>query len=257
MDFLQLKFTKSLQNEQHVHELLLWANRWLGRQIPELLVSLGYALVLTLYGFHSIYPTTKFSFGPTLIYFVNFFHVGLAFYAWISLMAFILRLKNWDLILYPDDPASSPILLQLSMEINSFILVISIIFAILYLPIGLVGALNFTTILPYIVLCLIPILLLFVLGNQTFSHQIIRVKYKRLAQIQSRIMKLSSNVEKMDTDTIAQVKSLIEYHDRVKSSRNSIYNTQSLFNILGSLALPALSAILSTIDVWQKIFGKP
>ena len=102
----------------------------------------------------------------------------------------------------------------------------------------------------------IPILALFILANQAFSQQIVRVKYDKLEKLQSEIMKLS-NVEKMDTDTIARVKSLMDYHDRVKSSRNSLYSPESFVNLIGSLALPVLSVILSTIHVWQRIFGTP
>jgi hypothetical protein len=102
----------------------------------------------------------------------------------------------------------------------------------------------------------IPMLVLYVLGNQACSHQIVRVKYQRLEELQSRIMKLS-HAENLDKDKIAHIKSLIDYHDHVKSSRNSLYSTESFVNLIGSLALPLLGAVLSAIDVWQKIFGKP
>lgn len=257
VEFLRLRFIQSLENEQHLHELLLWANRWLGRQVAQFLVPLVLGLAAALWGFYGIYPTAKFSFGEVLIYFINFFHMGIAFYTVLSLHAFMLKLKNWDLVLFSDDPASSPILLQLSKEIRNFSLIIAIINAVLFISLSLIDAINTMTILLYIVTNLIPISDLFVIGNQAFSQQIMRVKYERLGQLQSEIMKLSSNIGKMDTDTIARVKSLMDYHDRVKSSRNSLYNAQSFINLFGSLALPVLSAILSTIDVWQKIFGKP
>lgn len=254
VEFLRLDITKSLQNEQHIHELLLWAKRWIGRQIPQLLFSLGFGITSALLAFHGVYPTTKFSFGQTLIYFVNFFHLGIALYGAFALTAFMLNLRNWYLLLYVDDPASSPILLRLAKELRDYALLVSFASAVPLLLTGLMGVVNITLVL-IVLFAWIPILALFVLGNQAFSQQIIRVKYERLEQLQSRIMKLSSDAEKMDTDTILHVKNLMDYHDRVKSSRNSLYSAQSFINLIGSLALPVLSAILSTIDVWQKIFG--
>ena len=64
-----------------------------------------------------------------------------------------------------------------------------------------------------------------------------------------------SHVEKMDTATLAHVKGLMDHHDRVNSTHNSLYNPASFVNLIGSLALPVLSAILGPIDIWQKIFG--
>jgi len=118
VEFLRLRFVQSLENEQHLHELLLWANRWLGRQVAQFLVPLVLGLAAALWGFYGIYPTAKFSFGEVLIYFINFFHIGIAFYTVLSLHAFMLELKNWDLVLFSDDPASSPILLQLSKKVS-------------------------------------------------------------------------------------------------------------------------------------------
>ena len=257
VEFLSLDFTASLQNEQHIQEFLRWANRWLGRHVPQLLFYLIYGITIALLGFYGVYQTTKVSFGTILIYFVNFFHTAIALYGGLALLDFLLKLKSWDLVLYSDDPASTPILLQISTEINNFSFSAAIIFATLILPLRLMGAFNLVIIVTYVVFTLIPILSLFVLANQAFSRQINRVKYERLKELQSKIMKLSSDVEKLDKDTIAYVKGLIDYHDRVKSSRNSLYSSESFINLLRSLALPILSAVLGTIDVWQKIFGIP
>lgn len=255
-EFLQLQFVKSLADECHIQELQLWASQWIGRQILQFFVSLGLGTFVAFLAFYGIYPSAKFSLGQVLIYFINFFHAGIWFYSLLSLTAFMLKLNKWNLVLYSDDPASSPILLQFEKELRDYIFFFAFVSAILLLLVGLVGAFNTTIILTMLVVVWIPMLVLYVLGNQAFSHQIVRVKYERLEKLQFKIMKLS-DAEKLDKDTIAHIKSLIDYHDRVKSSRNSLYSTESVINLIGSLALPSLGAILSVIDVWQKIFGKP
>lgn len=255
LEFLQLQFLKSLPDEHQIQEFLVWANQWLGRKIPQFFVSIGLGTIAFL-AFYGIYPTAKFSLGQVLIYFINFFHAGIWLYGLLSLTAFMLKLNIWNLVLYSDDPASSPILLQFSKELRDYILFFAFASAILLLLVGLIGALNATITLTMLVIVWIPMLVLYVLGNQAFSHQIVRVKYERLEKLQSKIMRLS-DAEKLDKDTIAHIKSLIDYHDRVKSSRNSLYSTESFVNLVGSLAMPLLGATLSIIDVWQKIFGEP
>ncbi len=254
--FLQLRFIKSLQYESHIHEFLFWANQWIGRKIPQLLFSLGFGIATAFLAFYTIYPSTKFSLGQILIFFINFFHAGVGVYSLLSLLAFVLKLNKWYLVLYSDDPASSPILVELSKELRTYILLLAFVSAILLILISLIGALSLTIILSMLIIVWIPILALFILGNQAFSQQITRVKHEKLEKLQSEIMKMS-NGKKLDKETIAHVKSLMDYHDRVSSTRNSFYNSESFVNLIGSLTLPTLAAILSAIDVWQKIFGKP
>lgn len=256
LEFLQSRVVKSLADESDVNEVLLWASRWIGRRIPQLLLSFALGISVAWLAFYGIYPLAKFSLGQVLIYFINFFHAGVWLYGLLSLIAFILKLNKWHLVLYVDDPASSPILLQFAKELRDYIFFIAFASAILLLLAGVIGAFNITILLSMLAVVWIPMLVLYVLGNQAFSHQIVRSKYYRLEKLQSEIMK-RSDVENLDKDTIAHIKSLVDYHDRVKSSRNSLYSPDSFINLIGSLALPLLGAILSAIDVWQKLLGKP
>ena len=256
VEFLQFRFVRSLRYGNDIHEFLLWVNQWIGRLIPQLFVSLGFGIASALVAFYGIFSSSTFSLGQTLIYFINFFHLGVGFYGALALLALMLRLPKWFLVLYDDDPASSSILLLLSRELRDYLLLFASLSATLFLLAGMIYTLNIILIIGFLILNWIPILALFILGNQAFSQQIVRAKYERLDKLQSKIMKLS-NIEKMDKDSAAYIKILMDYHDRVKSSRNSLYNSESFINLIGSLALPSLAAILSAIDVWQKIFGKP
>jgi hypothetical protein len=254
VEFLRLRFVNYLESELHIQDVLLWASRWIGRQFPQLIVSLGFGIASALIGFNGVLSSDKFSLGQTLFYFINFFHFGVGLYGLLALLAFVLGLHKWYLALYEDDPASSSILFQLSKELSDFLLQLAFTAAIFMCLLGLTGNLTLTITIGALVLVWIPILTLFVLGYQEFSNQIIRVKYERLEKLQLKIMKLS-NVEKLNKDRVAHINSLKDYHDRIKSSRNSLYNPQSFINLIGSLALPSIAAILNVIDIWQKIFG--
>jgi hypothetical protein len=256
VDFLRLRFVKSLQEDHDIGELLSWASRWFGNRSAQFFISLIFGLAMALLTFYSIYPSTRFSVGQTLFYFMSFFHATVGGYGLLSLFAFATVIDKLSLVLYSDDPASSPILLQLSKQLRDYILSFAFASAGLLFLGGLVGTLNIRVILIIVIGFWIPMLALFILGNQAFSRQIIRVKHTRLEQLQSEIMR-QSNVKEMDKDTIAHITSLMDFHDRVRATRNSLYNPESFVNLLGSLALPLLAAILSAIDVWQKIFGSP
>jgi hypothetical protein len=253
LDFLRLRLIESINMEKQLQELQAWAEQWLGRDFRQVLFCVAFGFLLATVNVYAIYQTTHLSVGVTLIYFINFFHLGGAVYGLISLIAFLLRLRHWNLSLYPDDPASSPILLQLSEQLRDYLLVYSSGIALFMLLVGFVGALNLITVSEFMIFNWIPILTLFLVSHFAFSSLITRVKQKRMGVIQSQIMKLSS-LNKTDTKTITQIMSLMNYHDRVKSAKNSLLNLQSIINLLGSLALPSLAILIDAWPYVQELF---
>ena len=249
LEFLRHRLLEFMENEQQIQELKNWMAQWLGNPFLQFLFYFGYSAVLAPLSFYNVYHTTNFSLGTTWIYFINYFHIGAGLYGLILLIAFLLKLRNWRLSLYPDDPASSPILMQLSEELRDYILMFSFGPTLFMLLTGLTGVLGTLAILAILVVSWVPLLTLFILGNHVFSRMITRVKYERLAILQSTIMKLS-NVGELDTKKTAQVMSLMDYHDRIKATPNSLINSQSIANLLGSLALPLLALL---IDAWPYI----
>jgi hypothetical protein len=254
VEFLRLRLVESIQDKQAIHDLLLWSRNWLGPKKTQILFSLGFGIVVALLSFYGIHPLAKFSIGQAFIYFINFFHAAVGMYGLLSIFVFVWKLNKWDLMLYPDDPASSPILIQLSRELRDYILSLASVGAILMFLVGSLAGLSSLIISSTLIIVWIPIIALFIMENNVFTDQITRVKFDRLEKIQAKIVKLS-NLEKMDREATVQIMSLMDYHDRVKSTRNSLYNPQAFINLLGSLALPLFDAVLSAIDIWQKIFG--
>jgi len=220
VEFLRQRFVRSLEDEDQIQEFLHWATQWFGNRRAQFFISLIFGIAMALLTFYSIYPATKFSLGQTLIFFLAFFHIGVAIYSFLSLLAFALMLNRLCLILFPDDPASSPILLQLSKHLRDYLLVFSFASAGLLLLDSFTGVLNPNVIL-LVVSVWTPILALFILGNQAFSLQIMRVKHERMEQLQFEIRQIS-DVNQPDKDTLAHITSLLNFHDRVKATRNSL-----------------------------------
>jgi hypothetical protein len=251
LEFVRQRLIDSIDAPQHVHDLQTWAEQWLGSIGRQFLFNMVFALILAFFGFYGIYHTTHFSIGVLLIYFVNYFHLGPVVYGLISLIAFLLRLQNWSLTLFPDDPANSPILLQLSAQLRNYLLVYASFVALFMLLVLLIGALNIIIIIEFLIINWIPILTLFILGHLAFASLVTRVKHERMAELQSKIMKLSSQ-DKTSTKT-TQIMKLMDYHDRVKATRNSLINSQSILNLMGSLALPLLATLIQ--DYMKELFS--
>ena len=246
LEFLRLRFVESITTEQNLHDLQAWARQWLGQIPPQFLFNLVFACVLTPLGFYALYLTTHFSIGVILMYFINFFHLGASIYGLISLIAFLMRLRNWNVMLYPDDPASSPILLQLSEQMRDYILQYSLMVTLFMLLTLIAGGLNIIMLVGFMIFNWIPILFVFFSGHYAFSSLITRVKYERMGELQSEIMKLSKP-GKTDTKVTTQIMSLMDYHDRVKATRNSLINSQALVNLVGSLALPLITTFVQNL----------
>lgn len=253
LEFLRNRLLGFMENEQQIEELKTWMTQWIGRPLLQLFFYLGYAVVIAPLSFYSVYHTTHFSLGVTWVYFINYFHIGAGLYGLISLIAFLLKLRHWSLRLYPDDPASSPILMQLSDELRDYMLMFSFGTTLFMLLTVLTGALTTIGIFTLLITNWIPVLTLFILGNYVLARLIKRAKYERLEILQSEITKLSS-IGKLDTKTTAQILSLMDYHDRIKATPNSLINSQSMINLFGSLALPLLATLIEALPHIQNLF---
>jgi hypothetical protein len=253
LEFLRLRLVASIKTEQYLQDLQAWAEQWLRPIILQFLFNLIFACVVASLDFYALYRTAHFSIGVIFIYFINFFHLGAGVYGLISLIDFLLRLRNWNLTLYPDDPGSSPILLQLSEQLRDYILQYSFSIAVFMLLARILGGLNIITIVEFLILSWIPILAVFFLGHYAFSSLITRVKHERMGELQARIMKLS-NLDKTDTKATTQIMSLMDYHDRVKAAKNSLINSQTIINLMGSLALPSLATLIQAWPYVQSLF---
>jgi hypothetical protein len=243
LDFVRLHLIASMKTEKDIRDLQAWAQQWLGRNVREVLFSVVFAAALTPVGYYSLYSQGHFSLGIAVFYFFNYFHLSASVYGLFSVIVFLSRLKDWQLTLYPDDPGSTPILLQLSAQLRNYLLVFSFGAALFMVLARLVSELNIFSIVGFLIVAWLPVLALFFLTHLSISGMITRVKQERMGEIQAQIMKLSRQ-GKTDTQVTAQILSLMNYHDRVKGARNSLVNSQAILNLLGSLALPAIATLI-------------
>jgi hypothetical protein len=178
---------------------------------------------------------------------------------WILVIAitFAFSIRQWKFKLFSDDPSNTPVIQSLHRLSSNFLLTIAFLLALnqlIALPLGLYSKYYITAMVAAL---WTPTLLFFIFRESAFAHLLTNAKLKRLASIQKQIMEIENNQDMNQREPAEAVKRLLDLHDRVKSAPASMINLSSIANLLGSLALPLLGALLSIFDIWSKIFGTP
>lgn len=179
------------------------------------------------------------------------------YWTFVLAVTFASSIRGWKFNLFPDDPSSTPIIQSLHRASSNFLLNVAFLLALnqlIALPLGLYSEFY---IIAMIAALWTPTLLFFVLRESTFANLLVHAKLKRLAAIQWQIMEIEDNQDMSQKEPAEAVKRLLDLHDRVKSAPASMLNIGSVANLLGSLALPLLGALLSIFDIWDQLFGTP
>jgi hypothetical protein len=175
----------------------------------------------------------------------------------VAAVTYAFSIRAWKFNLFPDDPSATPIIQSLHRISNGFLLNIAFLLALnqlIALPIGIYSEFY---ILAMIISMWTPTLIFFVVRESTFANLLVHAKLDRLTTIQQQIMEIENKQDISQKEPAEAVKRLLELHDRVKSAPASMINLSSVGNLLGSLALPLLGALLSIFDIWNLLFGTP
>jgi len=181
------------------------------------------------------------------------------FYAFVYLIlvAILLsaRLRRYDLRLFAADPSSSELVSRLSSVLGSIVYFVAVLAAYNTLVSALIGLLLPLGIFVVLVLWL-PIIALFVLNQTSLSSLIRRVKWKTLNGIQMKVEKLQSSKNFGNQETMDAMKRLMDYHDRVKATRDSALDFRTYLSFINSLLLPLLAFILGNLDLVLNLFAR-
>jgi hypothetical protein len=137
------------------------------------------------------------------------------------------KLRRIDLKLFSADPSSSELLSRLSHELNIFIYFVAVYAAILTLLSTWSGI--FASLRIMLVLFLwMPIIIMFILNQTSLSSIIRRAKWKTLNEIQSQVEELRASNNLKDKENMEAINRLMDFHDRVKATRNSALNSGAI-----------------------------
>jgi hypothetical protein len=221
-----------------------------------LLVTLSGAL---LGGFYIAASTSKLNgvfMGYGFVFGAIFLLVYLYAFVYLVLIAVLLsaRLRQYDLKLFAADPSSSELIIRLSSVLGSIVYFVAILAAYTTLISALIGQLLPLGIIVALVLWL-PIIALFILNQTSLSRIIRRAKWKTLNEAQAKIEKLRASKSFGSPKTMDAINKLMDYHDRVKATRDSALDFRTYLSLFNSLLLPLLAFILGNIDLVLKLFS--
>ena len=165
----------------------------------------------------------------------------------VSLASFTLpyRLGRYQLKLFSIDPSSSEAIGSLSDVINNTIFLGAILLT-------LFSILAFFSNPLVVIIYLLPIpwgviIAIFASGHYAIARTIYKAKRRILASIQAQIEELQQREEILSEETISHINKLMDYHNRIRATRNSAIDILSIFSLLQSLLLPVIGLLMANL----------
>ena len=175
--------------------------------------------------------------------------LGMGVYCLLSFFALPSRLSRYQFKLYAADPSSSEVIGHLSGLLMRFVYMWGMLIASITLVSALLGSLA-GLLSANVILVLLNwglLAVLFVIIQLALAKIIARAKWKTLNEIQSQIERLRTQEEIPSEKTLAHLGKLMDYHDRVKATRNSALDLRSSLSFINSLLLPLLAFLLANL----------
>jgi ABC-type multidrug transport system fused ATPase/permease subunit len=164
-------------------------------------------------------------------------------------------LRRYDLKLFAADPASSEIMSRLSSELTYVVYFVAVFAAVITLTMALPGLLPSYGIL-LVLSYWLALIAIFTLNQTSLSSIIRRAKWKTLNEIQAKVEKLQALENFENKETMEAINRLMDYHDRVKATRDSALDFRAYLGFINSLLLPLLALILGNLDLVLKLFSR-
>ena len=164
-------------------------------------------------------------------------------------LVFAFNVRYYELTLFESDPAHSEVISKLSGSLNWFVYLVAVYGAVQTFGIVTLNLPYFSSVL---IVFWIAIGGVFILSQYGLSQVIQRAKWRTLNQCQLEIMAIRSKKPALTEEDREQLNWLLEYHDRVKATRNSAFDASAGLSLLNSLFLPLIGFLLGNVDVIVK-----
>jgi hypothetical protein len=184
---------------------------------------------------------------------INMFSVAFLYFL-IYMVVLSAQLGHYHLRLYTAHPASSGVIGNLADLLSNFVYLVALYATLLTLGVALQRFL-----IPFgvavIWLFWIPIIGMFILNQNSLSKIIRRAKWKVLSEIQTKVEKLQAVENFENKETMDAINRLMDYHDRVNTTRNSALDFRAYLSFINSLLLPLIAFVLGNLDLVLKLFN--
>jgi hypothetical protein len=175
------------------------------------------------------------------------FLVGTSLYYFLPNLILPIRLSGYQFKLYAADPSSSEVIGRLSEMLTNVVYLGAALAAISTLLIVLLGLLETSIIIMFL---LVWGLLAagFAINQYALAKIITNAKWKTLNDIQTQVEKLAVEENIADKEKMEALNRLMDYHDRIRATRNSALDLRAGLNFLNSLLLPLIAFVLANLD---------
>jgi hypothetical protein len=178
---------------------------------------------------------------------------GVAFYYAPLMILLPTRLRFYRFRLYENDPARSGIVDDISAVLNRYMYGYVLLNAVLQLSLAIANLPIIVQLVLMITFGWIPVIIQYLVNQVCIRTIIFLSKRKTLNRIQAEIQILhEGNIQ--NKENIETINRLMDYHERIRTTPNSILNMQSLGNFLNQLALPLLGFLLANINTIIDLF---
>jgi hypothetical protein len=161
-------------------------------------------------------------------------------------MLLSMRLSKYKYSLNEVDPAHSKFIWLMSKSLNNYAYGYAINAALVQLIFASVGQ-FFLFGISAAVIAWVPLTIQFILNQMSMRRIIVNSKWITLQTIHAKIKK----VQEQDIGSKRNVElilKMMDLHDRIKGTPNSLLNIKALWNFSNQLAIPSLGFIVANIE---------
>ena len=246
---LQENILDALESEKYLDNLQYWLTVTSKNVKAPLFIGLVMALFSGFYfPFTSANTPVGFpGFGSIILNAIWVFLSSVASYYFLLGIVLIVKLSGYPLKVYRADPSNSELINKLSGTLNNIMLIAAVYAAIWTLGLAFSQTLNERTIF-LVALTWGTITVIFVGSQYVLARIIVRAKWRTLSNIQAKIEELQEQEAIPTKDILEHINALMDYHDRIRATRNSALDLRAGLNFLNSLLIPLLAFILANLE---------
>lgn len=239
----------AMLDEDDLQDLERWLHSVSNRQ-----AHFGFGLLVMLgLGAYSVTVLSEgaggwISYGSAFLVLAFDFGIGLVLYLFIHLVTFAFKAGVYHLDLYEPDPTSSATYLKLSSTLNGLLYRVATICAGITLLYALTGLLTQPVLITLLLLAWSPVVVLFLLVQNSLSRIVREARGRALAQVQGRIELLKGADQALSPDTLTHIIKLMDYHDRIKATRSSALDLSAGLSFLNSMLLPLIAFVVGNLN---------
>jgi len=219
-------------------------NKKLALAAGVLSIPVGYLFVLNL----SAITGSLYGVGLSVLVILFSMQSGIFFGFSFTILFLTVRLRNYQLNLFSSDPSSSQVIRNFSGFMSHFVYLFAIYGAFITFANVTTGFLTSSIFWITFPMFWSLIVLIFALSQYSLAQIIQRVKWKTLNETQTQIEKIRKEQVIPDKESRETLNWLLDYHNKVKATRNSALNFEAGLNLFNSLLLPVLAFVLGNLD---------